>query len=191
MTLEKGLVLYHGSYTKVIDIDLKKCTKGKDFGIGFYLTTDLNQACNFLSSSVRKAFSKGLIKEEQKYGYVSSFRFDGDPEDYSYYEFNKADNEWLNFVSLNRRTSIANSIINKINPEVFKAEIISGKIANDTTNPVITAYLNGLYGDISQSNSANIAISLLLPEKLKDQYCFLSQRAIKGLTFIKVEKYEF
>ena len=69
MTLEKGLVLYHGSYTKVIDIDLNKCTKGKDFGIGFYLTTDLNQARNFLSSSVQKAFSKGFIKKEQKYGF--------------------------------------------------------------------------------------------------------------------------
>ena len=32
-----------------------------------------------------------------------------------------------------------------ITGKIFDAEIIIGKIANDTTNPVITAYLNGLY----------------------------------------------
>lgn len=35
-----------------------------------------------------------------------------------------------------------------------KSEIIIGKIANDTTNPVITAYLNGLYGSLEDENAA-------------------------------------
>ena len=49
MILENGLILYHGSYTEVINSDLSKCSRGKDFGVGFYLTSDFNQACNIES----------------------------------------------------------------------------------------------------------------------------------------------
>ncbi len=42
MILEDGIKLYHGSYTVVDKPELSKCMPGKDFGLGFYLTTDLN-----------------------------------------------------------------------------------------------------------------------------------------------------
>lgn len=71
----------------------------------------------------------------------------------------------------------------------FTSEIIIGKIANDTTNPVITTYLNGLYGSLEDENAAKMAISLLLPNRLKDQYCFLSQQAVNCLEVIEVRKY--
>lgn len=77
-----------------------------------------------------------------------------------------------------------------INKTIFNSEIIIGKIANDTTNPVITAYLNGLYGEVSEERSAQIAISLLLPNRLKEQYCFLTQRAINCLETVEVCRYE-
>lgn len=35
-----------------------------------------------------------------------------------------------------------------------------------------------------------IAISLLLPNRLKEQYCFLSERAIGCLEFVEVKRYE-
>lgn len=38
MKLENKMLLYHGSFTKVTEIDLSKCRKGKDFGRGFYVT---------------------------------------------------------------------------------------------------------------------------------------------------------
>ena len=44
MKLKEGMLLFHGSYTKVESIDLNQCLKGKDFGKGFYLTSDPNQA---------------------------------------------------------------------------------------------------------------------------------------------------
>ena len=43
-----------------------------------------------------------------------------------------------------------------------------GKIANDTTNPVITTYLNGLYGDVKSDKAVNFAIEQLLPDHLFD-----------------------
>ncbi|MBP5470426.1 MAG: DUF3990 domain-containing protein [Candidatus Riflebacteria bacterium] len=189
MTLENGLILYHGSYTEVINIELTKCSKGKDFGIGFYLTSDFNQACNFIKTSIRKALTRGIIDEEQNYGFVTSFKFVGNPNDYNYYEFKEANQDWLNYIALNRRSCLAEFLKDKIDNKIFTAEIISGKIANDTTNPVITTYLNGLYGPVSEKRSADIAISLLLTEKLKDQYCFLTQKSIDSLKYIRTIRY--
>jgi hypothetical protein len=191
MSLENGLILYHGSYTEVINIDLTKCSKGKDFGIGFYLTSDFNQACNFIKTSIRKALTRGVISEELNYGFVTSFEFIGNPKDYNYYEFAEANQDWLNFIALNRRSSLAGMIKDRINDKIFSAEIISGKIANDTTNPVITTYLNGLYGPVSEKRSADIDISLLLTEKLKDQYCFLTQKSIDSLKYIRTIRYGY
>jgi hypothetical protein len=36
--------LYHGSNVSIETIDLKRGRKGKDFGQGFYLSADRNQA---------------------------------------------------------------------------------------------------------------------------------------------------
>ncbi len=52
--LSEGMLLYHGSYTEVAEIDLQKCETGKDFGQGFYLTTSLIQAQRFIPLSVKK-----------------------------------------------------------------------------------------------------------------------------------------
>lgn len=35
LTMTNGMLLYHGSFTQVSDIDLNKCNQGKDFGRGF------------------------------------------------------------------------------------------------------------------------------------------------------------
>ena len=51
MKLKDGMLLYHGSYTPVENIDLNKCDEGKDFGKGFYVTADKNQARNFIRTS--------------------------------------------------------------------------------------------------------------------------------------------
>lgn len=50
--------LYHASYTIVRDIDLSKCEQDKDFGKGFYLTTDFSQAKSFIKTSCLKAIRK-------------------------------------------------------------------------------------------------------------------------------------
>ena len=190
MKLQDGLILYHGSYASVTEIDLEKCQPGKDFGRGFYLTTDPRQARGFIAPSLRKARALGLAEETQRHGYISTFRYSSFQPDPSSRSLPDADKQWLWFVALNRRRSLAEMLEKKIAPELLSAEIISGKIANDNTNPVITTYLNGLYGPVEEDLSAQTAIRLLLPNRLKDQYCFLTENAINHLSFVEVMRYD-
>ncbi len=190
MKLKDGMLLYHGSYTPVENIDLNKCEAGKDFGKGFYVTADKNQAKNFIRTSLLKAKARKKIPDAQNFGYVTCYEYHNALTDLPVFEFADADKEWLWFIALNRRGHLAKDLAAKINYSLFSSEIIVGKIANDTTNPVITTYLMGLYGPIVAEQSAQIAISLLLPDRLKEQYCFLSQRAIACLKVVEVCKYE-
>ncbi len=189
MKLQDGMLLFHGSYTAVEQIDLNQCVWGKDFGKGFYLTHAPTQARNFIKSSLIKAKAKGIIPDSQNFGFVSSFRYHKPEFELSIHEFDKADRLWLWFISQNRRRSLAKALIPHIDRSIFEAEIIIGKIANDTTNPVITTYLNGLYGEISSDRAVIIAIEQLLPEHLSEQYCFLTEKAISTLEFQEARKY--
>lgn len=191
MKLVNGMMLYHGSYTHVEVVDLAKCADGKDFGRGFYVTADKEQARSFIKTSLLKAKRFKQIPESQNFGYVTCYKYNASKEDIPVFEFEEANREWLWFISLNRRHRLAKSLKPLLAKEIFEGEIIIGKIANDTTNPVITAYLNELYGEITDKEAARMAISLLLPHRLKDQYCFLSQRAVSCLEVVEVKKYEY
>lgn len=183
------MILYHGSYTPVQNIDLTKCAAGKDFGKGFYVTANELQAKNFIRTSLLKAKGLKQIDDKQNYGYVTCYKYHAPTEFMPIYEFSDADKEWLWFISLNRRQRLAKALSPLLPKTLFASEIIIGKIANDTTNPVITAYLNELYGSFEDESAAKMAISLLLPNRLKDQYCFLSQRAVNCLEVVEVKKY--
>ena len=67
MILKDGMLLFHGSYTTIEEISLDQCTYGKDFGRGFYLTSDVNQAKRFIKTSVNKAIAFGLIDPGRNY----------------------------------------------------------------------------------------------------------------------------
>ena len=69
-----------------------------------------------------------------------------------------------------------------------KYDVIGGKIANDNTNQVITAYINGLYGIVGSEIADRTAIGLLLPEKLTDQICLRTDKALKRLKYITSEE---
>ena len=55
---------------------------------------------------------------------------------------------------------------------LIKWDIICGPVANDQTAPVIDLYLDGMYDDAE-------AIKRLLPQKLRDQYTFNTEKAIQ------------
>lgn len=190
MMLRSGMLLYHGSYTPISKIDLDKCAVGKDFGKGFYLSDDLVQAKSFIPRAIQKALRNNLIPENIHRGYVSVFCYMDNDSSLPVYEFDSANREWLWFVSLNRRESLASFLKEKVDPAALTAPIIVGKIANDTTNPTITAWLSGLYGPVNQERSADIAVELLLPNRLKEQYCFRTQQAINCLTLKEVYTYD-
>ena len=67
-------------------------------------------------------------------------------------------------------------------------EVIAGKIADDATNATLTAYLAGAFGTVGDKEADAFCIKQLLPNKLKDQYCFKTNAAIACLKFVEGEK---
>ena len=87
------------------------------------------------------------------------------------------------------RTSIVKAIATgTIEREMAKYDIIAGKIADDATNATLTAYLAGAFGTAGDKEADDFCIRQLLPNKLKDQYCFKTEAAIECLKFVKGEK---
>ena len=175
-------ILYHGSYCEVRTPDLSKCAKYKDFGQGFYLTTSEEQAQRFSRTSLRKAIANGIVDGGQEYGIVSVYSCS--VEEWSLLsicEFETADENWLDCVVGHRKgkTSAQTAL------QYRNLDVIGGKIANDATNATITAYMAGIYGAVGSEKAMQLCISLLLPERLKDQYCFRSQQAIDALHFVR------
>ncbi len=58
--LRDGELLYHGSYIRIERIDLSKSSEGKDFGKGFYVTTDSEQARRFIRPSMARNMMQTL-----------------------------------------------------------------------------------------------------------------------------------
>lgn len=181
--LKDGIVLYHGSYCIVENPDLEKCAQFKDFGQGFYLTTSKEQAKSFAKISTSKAMKNGIVSSNQKFGYISFFKYSLN-DNLKIKSFETANNDWLHCVVAHRKTQF----FAEIKTSMKDFDIISGKIANDNTNATILAYMGNLYGEVGSELADNICISLLLPEKLKDQFCFRSKNAISTLSFLKSEK---
>ena len=181
--LEDGIILYHGSYCAVETPDLAKCAMYKDFGQGFYLTSSKEQAKSFAKISATKAKSKGLISYSEKFAYISFFKV-SDVDSLKTYDFETADIEWLHNIVAHRRYGAF--------PEIKKSmqdyDVISGKIANDDTNATIIAYMDNVFGKMGSEQADKMCISLLLPERLKDQFCFRSEKSISALEFLKSEK---
>lgn len=181
--LTSEIKLYHGSYVIVEKPDLSKCAKGKDFGQGFYVTTDKRQAERFTKTSIKKAKTNGVVDENYHQGYVTTYTFKKSKE-ILMYELNDANSEWLHCVVAHRRSKMFRKEVSKWG----KYDIIYGKIANDNTNLVITAYIDGLYGELMSEQADRIAIGFLEPENLRDQLCFRTQKAIDCLTYVKHEE---
>ena len=181
--LKSGMLLYHGSYCEVRQPDLAKCAKYKDFGQGFYLTSSKEQARNFAKISTYKACDNGLTAPMQKYGFVNGFRFEN-CEELKLFDFPTADSEWLHCIVAHRKNHSFPELVKKMQPY----DVVSGKIANDDTNASIAAYIQGVFGEIGSEGADRICISLLLPERLKDQFCFRTDKALAMLSFEGSEK---
>lgn len=183
LNLLEDLILYHGSYCEVKEPDLAKCAKRKDFGQGFYLTTSKEQAESFLKTSIAKAIAAGKIEEGQNYGYISTFEIK-QSKDLKIHVFEDADVDWLHCIAAHRKKKL----FTEVEREMAKYDVIVGKIADDATNATLTAYLGGVFGAVGDREADNFCIKQLLPNKLKDQYCFKTEEAIKCLKYVEGEK---
>lgn len=181
--LEEGMILYHGSYCIVEKPDLEKCAMYKDFGRGFYLTTSKEQAKSFAKISASKAKSKGLISNSEKNAYISVFKLT-DTRTLKSFCFETADIEWLHCIVAHRRSSA----FENVKKSMQNYDVISGKIANDDTNTTIVAYMGNVFGTMGSEQADKMCISLLLPERLQDQFCFRTKIALSALEYLESER---
>lgn len=92
------MILYHGSNTDIAEIDLSVSKVGKDFGCGFYLSADKEQA---LELAARKTEQLGVGTPM-----LNSYEFDENSlhgRGLSVLEFQEYSREWAEFVLMNRR----------------------------------------------------------------------------------------
>ena len=156
------ITLYHGSDTEIEEIDLAQSRINKDFGRGFYLSSDLDQARKFAKYKADNPESKTGTPVVTKFeteeatftdGTLRIKRFDG-------YTL-----EWAQFIKENRKTRNTDY------------DIVIGPIANDD---VKTQFARHLLGEITLEE----LMESLKWKRCTYQYCFISEEAIKRLKAI-------
>lgn len=172
-TLKRTKKLYHGSTVIVKRPNIYFCEKGKDFGQGFYTTTDRKQAIQFVKI---KAYQNGV-----NFGYISLYHC-LDLNGLRVFEFPTTDINWFNCIIGNRKAEL------KYLAQPWEDyDVLMGKVADDNTSLVINAYMTGVYGEINTPNAINTAIRLLEPENLNNQICFKTEKALKKIKFFREE----
>nr|WP_253904728.1 DUF3990 domain-containing protein [Adlercreutzia sp. ZJ473] len=112
------------------------------------------------------------VDEKAPFSTVSSFEFDESRlPDLNVLHFEDATVDWLKFVGDNR--------FGRVKSDDW--DIAIGPVANDATMPVLSLFFAEVYTEEE-------TIRRLLPQKLKDQYAFKTQRAIDLLRFHEVVK---
>lgn len=154
--------LYHGSNIVVEKPKILQSDRRLDFGTGFYLTSSYEQA-------ERWAFLKVKRRGEGKQ-IITSYDFDKEIlSSLKVKRFDGTSAEWLKFVANNRN----------VRDFTEDSDIVIGPVANDRTMPVIKLYFSGIYDEAE-------TIKRLLPQKLKDQYAFKSEKSLKALVLSEV-----
>ena len=155
------MFLYHGSNITIEEPRLVPARRKLDFGAGFYLTSDLEQA--------RKWAIRTKTMREEGVPSISVFECDiSELEQLRVLSFKSPNRKWLRFV-----------VANRTGKATRQYDIVSGPVANDQTIRVVNDFINGYLTE-------DIAIRLLLPQKLKDQYAFKTEDALKCLHFKEV-----
>lgn len=156
------MILYHGSNVKVKEPILLKVQRELDFGKGFYTTNDMEQAARW---AWRTAKRRG-----ESNAFVTVYEVNEDElKNIRLLSFDSPNVEWLNFVVKNRKGEYI----------AGNWDIISGPVADDQTAQVIDLYLEGAYDEEE-------AIRRFLTQRLKDQYAFKTNEALKLLIFKEV-----
>lgn len=126
------ITLYHGSNIEINEIDLNKCRPGKDFGKGFYLNPNYDQAHGMAEKAVRIMMDGDPI--------VNAFLFDDETCDIDNSTlkikiFDDYSIEWAEFIVSNRR--------NRSNNPIHPYDIVIGPIADDSVGVQIRRFIEG------------------------------------------------
>lgn len=160
--MKKDLILYHGSNKAVLNPSVNKSKITNDFGNGFYLTADRDQAIKWAK---RKAYLGGVPT-------LNVYCLLDVDSDLNFLRFN-ADLEWVKFIIMNRTHSLPNS-------KSFKQDIIYGPIADGRLFTVIRDVKHG-------KMTLNEALIKMKPNAYAKQYCLKTKKALLHLKFIGKE----
>ena len=122
--------LYHGSNVAVEQIDLSRSKHGKDFGKGFYLNANRDQAMDMAARTTR-FLNEGTPT-------LSCFEFDEDEaikNELNIKVFPDYSEEWAEFVVMNRK--------NNSDVPAHPYDIVIGPIADDTVGVQIRRFIMG------------------------------------------------
>ena len=167
-----GDLLYHGSADRVETVDLARGAPNKDFGAGFYTTTELGQAEAFARLKAKRMHAGA--------GWVSVFRL-GETQGLRVREFARSDAEWFDFVLANRNFGQPSLVA-----PTETWDIVSGPVANDAVGLVLNQYVAGAFGDPRSPEAKSTAIRLLLSQRLHDQVFFGTPEAVAALELVEV-----
>jgi hypothetical protein len=164
--------VYHGSYLKIDKIDLSKCEPHKDFGRGFYVTKLLEQATIWANRKGENKHTKGIITE------FTFFEQAFSDKNFKTLRFDAYNNEWLDFVAVNRN-------FNTPLP-AHDYDLVEGPVADDKITTRIDAYVRG---EVSREEF----LQELSFEKSSHQLCFCTVKSLlmlehtdfKGITAIE------
>ena len=158
------LKLYHGSTTDIDRIDLQKSRPNKDFGRGFYLSADQQQAWRM---GEFKALTEGGTPVLNTYLFDEQVLTSGELRVLTFEGYTR---EWADFIFLNRNNR-------SIDP-AHDYDIVYGPIANDRVGVQIGKYEAG---DITLDQFLQ---NLKYMKGITFQYYFGTERAISKLTKI-------
>ena len=153
--------LYHGSNVSIEVIDLSKSRPGKDFGKGFYLSADKQQAIEMAESKVAFLGGEPIVTE---------FEFDDNiiaSGKLKVKTFNTYTKEWAKFVYDNRE--------NFSDTPIHDFDIIYGPIANDRVGAQIRNYKN------ESINLDELLRRIKYIKSITFQYYFGTEAAVKTL----------
>ncbi len=156
--------LYHGTNKAFDKIDLQKSKPNKDFGQGFYLSPDYEQALNMARIKV----------EQQQEGTPIVMEFDMDEKAITSLHtisFDDYSEQWAQFVLANRNNPTAKPI--------HGYDIVIGPIANDRVGVQLWRYENQLI------DLPTLVNKLKYMKGLTIQYFFGTQKALSILKKVR------
>lgn len=123
--------LYHGSNVSITEIDLSRSKVGKDFGCGFYLSADKNQAME-LAERKTEQIGEG-VPTVNVYDFDDRVLSSPEVKVCQFYGYTK---EWAEFVLMNRQ--------NRARESAHEYDIVVGPIADDAVGFQIRRFTSGL-----------------------------------------------
>ncbi|GHT31369.1 hypothetical protein FACS1894214_2620 [Planctomycetales bacterium] len=159
--------VFHGSYKKIIEIDLAMCRPNTDFGQGFYVTNIRTQAEFWAKRSGRSRNTDGIITE---FVYYENKGNDCGLEVKKFADYNE---EWLDFIVRNRNPETA--------APFHRFDIVEGPVANDDVAGRIADYLEG---EIIKTDF----LKELTYHKPTHQICFCSLQSLQLLVYTGEEQ---